>query len=52
MLVASVLNEAHVQFSLPPFPGATAALRANAALEAQPELAGALGVPITQQFVP
>lgn len=46
MAVAAALQAAHVQFTLPPFAaGAGAAARAHTALEAQPELTAAVGMP-------
>ena len=47
MVVASALNAAHVQFTLPPFPGDATVpnARARTALECQPELAAGLGLP-------
>jgi hypothetical protein len=45
MVLAAALNAAHVQFTLPPFPGDSAASRAHTALEARPELAAAVGQP-------
>lgn len=46
MAVAAALHATHVQFTLPPFAaGAAAAGRAHTALEAQPELAAAMGLP-------
>ena len=47
MVVASALNAAHVQFTLPPFPAdvCPAYARAQTALECQPELAAGMGLP-------
>ena len=45
MVVASALNAAHVQFTLPPFPGDAAHARALNALECQPELTAGMGLP-------
>ena len=47
MVVASALNAAHVQFTLPPFPGDASVAHARAlnALECQPELTAGMGLP-------
>ncbi len=45
LVVAAALNAAHVQFTLPPFGGDPATAKGHAALEAQPEIGAAVGMP-------